>query len=577
MNIQYKDLQINERGFLMKGFIKKFSALMVITLMLFTGVFGSADFSPLTAVAADSAYISISDLSGTLLGQVAYNGTTSVSVPTAGTYQIKTSDNKDIKVRVGTGSWTDKDKPSRYQGEQVSITGNCTVTVQLYGSSAIVATFSITVGGSTPSQPDDPTADPTAPGVIFANVGGADIGRVAYNGTTNITVPTAGTYQIKTSDSKDIKVRVGTGSWTDKDKPSRYQGEQVSITGNCTVTVQLYGSSTIAATFNITVGGSTPSQPDQPSDPTAPGVIFANVGGADIGRVAYNGTTNISVPSAGTYQIKTSDNKDIKVRVGTGSWTDKDKPSRYQGEQVSITGNCTVTVQLYGSSTIAATFNVTVGGSTPSQPDNPQPSTEYVGMYGQVGGWEVGPVSIGGIADVIIPYTGSYWVYTSEVQDIKVRINNGSWTDNSGYYGAELGGWRELIEIGGPCTVYVAKVGSDTPIATFRVKVRGVSVISTSSSREIHLWDGDTGSSYAYVTNGNSTSVRLPSAGYYFIITSDFEDVMVRFNSGSLTDYNNRWGAYFGNEMYIPSSGTITVVLKNSPSTVIATFRVTVG
>jgi hypothetical protein len=531
------------------------------------------------------------NVGGADIGRVAYNGTTNITVPSAGTYQIKTSDSKDIKVKVGTGSWTDKDKPSRFQGEQVAITGNCTVTVQLYGSSTVAATFNVTVGGSTPSPPDEPTpdnptVDPNAPGVIFANVGGADIGRVAYNGTTNITVPSAGTYQIKTSDSKDIKVKVGTGSWTDKDKPSRFQGEQVSITGNCTVTVQLYGSSAVAATFNVTVGGSTPSQPDEPTpdnptvDPNAPGVIFANVGGADIGRVAYNGTTNITVPSAGTYQIKTTDSKDIKVKVGTGSWTDKDKPSRFQGEQVSITGNCTVTVQLYGSSAVAATFNVTVGGSTPSQPDEPLPSEEYFRLMHAAGGWDVADVISGNAShDIIAPYTGGYWIYSNDNRDIKVRVNNGAWIDNDAYFGGnDFFNEAESVEIGGPCTIYVALKGSDTPIASFRITtIRNSSTVNpNASSRYVTIVNGDYGI-YDGVINGGTYSITLPAPGLYHIKTSDFEDVMTSFNSSAFRDYNNPYGAYFGDWVYIGSSGTITVVAKNSPSTVIATFNVTIG
>jgi uncharacterized protein YkwD len=315
--------------------------------------------------------VSFGNVGGSAIGSVAYGGTANISVSSTGTYQLKTSDRKDIIVKVGNGTWTDRDRPSRYEGEQVSITGNCTVTVAAYGSSTPIAVFNVTVGGSSnpsqpdnpsqPSQPDNPTADPNAPSIIFGNVGGSAIGSVAYTGTANISVSNTGTYQIKTSDRKDIIVKVNTGSWTDRDRPSRYEGEQVSINGNCTVTVAQYGSSTPIAVFNVTVGGnSNPSQPDNPSQPSQPQVIFSNISGSSPVSVNYGVTANLSISGTGTFQIKTSDSKDIIVKVGNGAWIDRDRPSRTGGEQVSVTGNCTVTVADYATRTTIATFNIRI-------------------------------------------------------------------------------------------------------------------------------------------------------------------------------------------------------------------------
>ncbi|MDR0986196.1 MAG: CAP domain-containing protein [Ruminococcus sp.] len=465
----------------MNRFLKTFSSILLATALLFIAL--PKNFS-LEVDAADAArQIIIQSLTGEVYGRADNGGTIAAAVPTAGTYQIKTSDDKDIKVRIGSGSWQDRDKPSRYEGEQVAITGATTVTVQLYGSSAVVATFNITIGGS--SQPDSPNTDnpgtdnpnpqapdSNAPGVIFANVGGADIGRVAYNGTTNISVPSAGTYQLKTTDNKDIKVRIGSGSWQDRDKPSRYQGEQVTITGATTVTVQLYGSSAVVATFNITVSGS--SQPDNPDTPTptVTEIIFANIGGTEIGRVANNGTKNITVSSAGTYQIKTTDNKDIKVRIGSGSWQDRDKPSRFEGEQVAITGATTVTVQLYGSSAVVATFNITIGGGNTPEPEPdpviPTPSLPVVTVtYAEVSGAIVGN-TVNGTANFTIYNPGEYWILVDDNRDIRVRVDNGSWADRD-YRNTANGIVGELLNITRSCTIYVAPLNSATPIATITI------------------------------------------------------------------------------------------------------------
>jgi uncharacterized protein YkwD len=493
----------------------------------------------------------------------------------------------DIKTRVNSGLWNDNDRPNgRFNGEYVTITESCTVYVALYGTTTPIATFAVVIEGDDydVQDPGGDTPDPNAPGVIIAHVGGADIGRVAYNGTTNISVPAAGTYQIKTSDSKDIKVRVGAGSFTDRDQPSRYAGEQVTITGATTVSVQLFGSTNIVATFNITIGGSSqPDNPDTPTpDPNAPGVIIAHVGGADIGRVAYNGTTNISVPAAGTYQIKTSDSKDIKVRVGAGSFTDRDQPSRYAGEQVTITGATTVSVQLFGSTNIVATFNITIGGS--SQPDNPDtptpdpepdPNSPTITIKHNNTGFDVDSSSGSAVTDVILPEAGNYWIMSSNNRDIKVRFDNGSWVDRDSYSTVWNIPVSEYTTISRAGTLYVAYVGSDTIIATFRITIRSSSTVTPNpSSRKINLFDSD-GVLLASVRNGGATSLTIPDSGDYYIMTNFSEDIETRFGSGITMDKNNAYGAYFGDFITVTSSGTYYVVLKNAETVTIATFRIT--
>jgi hypothetical protein len=130
----------------------------------------------------------------------------------------------------------------------------------------------------------------------------------------------------------------------------------VDINGSCTVYVAIYNTtSTTIATFNVTVsGGITPTRT----------ISFSTTGGSQLGSVSNGGTANIMVPSTGRYWIKTSDNEDIAVKVGSGgNWQDNDGPGRYNGEYVDINGSCTVYVAIYNTtSTTIATFNVTVSG-----------------------------------------------------------------------------------------------------------------------------------------------------------------------------------------------------------------------